>query len=79
MINYLYFFEIIKLYIFYIYKNGRSLQIKIWILSKIAKNQIVTYPLIIENLSKDIKNIYIIIDMINSKHDKNREKHFIMI
>ena len=32
-----------------------------------------------ENLAKGIKNIYILKDMINSKHDKNREKNFVMI
>ena len=32
-----------------------------------------------ENLAKGIKNMNIIIDMINSKRDENREKNFVMI
>ena len=32
-----------------------------------------------ENFAKGIKNINIIIDMINSKYDENREKDFVMI
>ena len=46
---------------------------------KITKNQIVTYPLIMVNFAKGIKNINIIIDMINSKRDENREKNFVKI
>ena len=41
---------------------------------KLVKPPVATYPLTMENLEKGIKNINTIIDMIDSKHDENREK-----
>ena len=41
---------------------------------KLVKPPVATYPLTMENLEKGIKNINTIIDMIDSKHDENREQ-----
>ena len=41
---------------------------------KLVKPPVATYPLTMENLEKGIKNINTIIDMIDFKHDENREQ-----